>query len=131
MLCKFVWYTHNNLLYLNFLPPNNIFLPPYYTKNNVDSVWSGCHLGIMKLEQKNCIHFIIEWFSRLHGKAIETLHWAMRVYPILSWCLFVNEVIWQFLVNDYNEAKNYFIIITTPNRVCFFYLAQLQKNAEW
>ena len=64
------------------------------------------------------------------GKALETVHWAMRINPFCPDDLYVDEGMCHYWLKDYKEAISCFKKIKTPNRDSLFYLAASLAKAE-
>ena len=63
-------------------------------------------------------------------KALETVHWAMRINPFCPDDLYVDEGMCHYWLKNYKEAINCFKKIKSPNRDSLFYLAASLAKAD-
>jgi len=63
-------------------------------------------------------------------KALETVHWAMRINPFCPDDLYIDEGMCHYWLKDYKEAINCFKKIKTQNRDSLFYLAASLAKAD-
>ena len=63
-------------------------------------------------------------------KALETVHWAMRINPFCPDDLYVDEGMCHYWLKNYKEAISCFKKIKTPNKDSLFYLAASLAEAN-